>query len=112
LPVLTLIGTSFAARVAASLLNAVGLAELVTADPIEYEELAVALARNPARLSDIRQRLGNALPTAALFDTRETTMHIEAAYAHIHAGYVAGKPLADVCVREDGRCSDQPREGS
>ncbi len=112
LPVLTLIGTSFAARVAASLLNAVGLPELVTVDPIEYEELAVALARNPARLREIRQRLDNALRTAPLFDTRQTTMHVEAAYAHIHAGYVAGKPLAHVWVHEDGRCTDHPRAGS
>ncbi|MEP7209062.1 MAG: tetratricopeptide repeat protein, partial [Casimicrobiaceae bacterium] len=57
LPVVTCLGETFAARVAASLLRAVGLPELVTASPAEYEALALALARSPERLATLRSKL-------------------------------------------------------
>ena len=58
LPVVTCAGRSFAARVAGSLLHAVGLPELVTTSLAEYEALALALARDPGRLAELRERLG------------------------------------------------------
>jgi protein O-GlcNAc transferase len=54
LPVLTLMGESFASRVAASLLNAIGLPELITSSQEEYEALAIELALNPKKLADIK----------------------------------------------------------
>ncbi|QWD28139.1 tetratricopeptide repeat protein [Polynucleobacter paneuropaeus] len=80
LPVLTLIGKSFAGRVAASLLNAIGLPELITTTPEEYENLAIELARNPQKLSEIKQKLENNRLKTPLFDTPLFTRNLETAY--------------------------------
>ncbi len=84
LPVITRIGESFPARVAASLLTAVGLAELITTSQDAYEALAVDLARDAARLSAIRQQLSQNLSAAPLFDTAAFTRGIEGLYARMH----------------------------
>jgi predicted O-linked N-acetylglucosamine transferase (SPINDLY family) len=81
LPVLTCKGTAFAGRVAASLLHAVGLPELITETPEDYEALALTLARDPALLKRYRDRL--AKRDAALFDTAAFARKIEAAYAEM-----------------------------
>jgi protein O-GlcNAc transferase len=80
LPLITCAGQSMVARVAASLLSAVGLAELVSADLAQYETLALALARDPARLAELRRRLEAARLTAPLFDTARTCRQLETAY--------------------------------
>jgi predicted O-linked N-acetylglucosamine transferase (SPINDLY family) len=80
LPVLTCQGESFAGRVAASQLHAVGLPELVTSDVGSYEMLALKLARDPALLQSIRQKLARNRLTCPLFDTERFRRHIEAAY--------------------------------
>ena len=81
LPVLTFPGEAFASRVGASLLQALGLPELIASSADEYESLALALATEPNRLSAIRKRLAANLRTHPLFDTARFTRHIEAAYA-------------------------------
>ena len=83
LPVLTRTGETFASRVAASLLRAIGLPELITATESEFEELAVELAHNPQRLQALRQRLQQNRPTAPLFDCASFTRHLESAYTAI-----------------------------
>jgi predicted O-linked N-acetylglucosamine transferase (SPINDLY family) len=80
LPLLTCCGESFAGRVAASLLNAVGLPELVTESLEEYEALALKLATNGSRLRSIRQKLDQNRLSYPLFDTGSFRRHIEAAY--------------------------------
>ena len=90
LPVITCIGESFAARVAASLLTAVGLPELIATTQEQYEELAVALAGDPARLADLRQMLIRNRLTTPLFDIEQFTRHLEDAYAQMHERYQAG----------------------
>jgi predicted O-linked N-acetylglucosamine transferase (SPINDLY family) len=80
LPVLTCMGRSFASRVAASLLHAAGLPELVTHSLADYEALAMSLAADPARLKEYKQQLDENRRTCALFDTARFTRHIEAAY--------------------------------
>jgi predicted O-linked N-acetylglucosamine transferase (SPINDLY family) len=92
LPVLTRMGATFASRVAASLLHAVGLPELITTTPDAYEALAVALATNPDALAALRQTLARNRPTAALFDTARFTTHLESAYRTMAARYQAGLP--------------------
>lgn len=81
LPVLTVLGQSYPSRVAASLLHAVNLPELVTANLRDYEALALTLARDPARLGALRDRLAQNRAAAPLFDTAAFARHIEAAYA-------------------------------
>ena len=80
LPVLTCRGTAFAGRVAASLLAAVGLTELITETPQDYQALALALAHDPARLKTLRDRLAAARTTAPLFDTPRLARDLEALY--------------------------------
>jgi predicted O-linked N-acetylglucosamine transferase (SPINDLY family) len=80
LPVLTLVGESFASRVAASLLNAIGLPELITSSQEEYEALAIELALNPKKLVDVKLSLANRRLIAPLFDTPLFTKNLEAAY--------------------------------
>jgi predicted O-linked N-acetylglucosamine transferase (SPINDLY family) len=80
LPVLTMMGQSFASRVAASLLNAIELPELITNTQEEYEALAIELAKNPKKLADIKLKLANNRLTAPLFDTPLFTQNLEAAY--------------------------------
>ena len=89
LPVLTRVGESFAARVAASLLHAVGLPELVTATPEQYEATAVELASNPGRLAEIKDRLARNRLTMPLFDTVRFTRHLEDAYTQMYRRYQA-----------------------
>ena len=68
---------------AASLLHAVGLPELVTNSLHDYEALALQLAGDPSRLSDLRGRLSRNRLTHPLFDTQRFCRHIEAAYARM-----------------------------
>jgi predicted O-linked N-acetylglucosamine transferase (SPINDLY family) len=79
-PVVTRIGKAFPGRVAASLLKAVGLPELVTASANAYEALALDLARNPALLQATREKLARNRSTAPLYDSAKFIREIEAAY--------------------------------
>ncbi len=81
LPVLTCTGSTFAGRVAASLLQSVGVPDLVTGTLDDYEALALKLAREGALLAEIRQRLERNRLTHPLFDTDRFARHIERAYA-------------------------------
>ena len=87
LPVMTLMGRSFASRVAASLLNAIDLPELITSTQEKYESLAIELALNPKKLADIKLKLANSGLTAALFDTPLFTKNIESAYIKMYERY-------------------------
>jgi protein O-GlcNAc transferase len=80
LPVVTRKGTTFAGRVAASLLQAIGLPDLITHAAEEYEELAFRLATERELLDSIKQRLVRNLATSSLFDTAVFARHLEAAY--------------------------------
>ena len=90
LPVLTRIGESFAGRVAASLLNAVGLPELVTTSDDAYEQLAVRLATHPDELNALKQKLAANILSCRLFDTGSYVRSLEAAYTTIHERHQAG----------------------
>ena len=87
LPVLTLMGKSFASLVAASLLNAIGLPELITSNQEEYEALAIELALNPHKLADIKLKLAKNRLTTPLFDTPLFTKNLEAAYIKMYERY-------------------------
>jgi predicted O-linked N-acetylglucosamine transferase (SPINDLY family) len=80
LPLLTCAGTTFAGRVAASLLEAAGIPELVTTSLAEYEALAVRLARDPAALGVLRTKLARNRDACPLFDSDRARRHLEDAY--------------------------------
>ena len=90
LPVLTQIGETFAGRVAAGLLNAIGLAELITSTSQAYESLAIELASNSGKLAHIKRKLADNRLTSPLFDTCLFTRHIEAAYTAMYERHKAG----------------------
>jgi predicted O-linked N-acetylglucosamine transferase (SPINDLY family) len=79
-PVLTCLGGTFPGRVAASLLKAMGLPELVANNPEDYRKMALGLAGDSAYLERTRQKLMANRLTTPLFDTARFTRHIEAAY--------------------------------
>ena len=80
LPLLTCAGEAFAARMAGSLLHAIGLPELITESHDEYEALARALATQPDTLRGFRERLARNRLRAPLFNTDRFRRHLEAAY--------------------------------
>ena len=84
LPVVTCKGTTFAGRVAASVLHAAGFPELVTDSLEDYEALALRLARGPDALASIRSRLAAERATMKLFDAARFTRQLEAAYTTMH----------------------------
>jgi predicted O-linked N-acetylglucosamine transferase (SPINDLY family) len=88
-PVLTLLGQSFASRVAASLLNAVGLTELVTTNQVDYEVMAIELAKNPKKLANTILKLANNRLSAPLFKTPLFTENLEIAYTKMMERYQA-----------------------
>jgi protein O-GlcNAc transferase len=99
LPLLTQIGETFAGRVAASLLNAMGLPELITLTQQEYEELAIELAASPAKLSDTKNKLLRNRLTKPLFDTQTFARHIETAYIAMVDRNKAGQSPDHIYVR-------------
>jgi predicted O-linked N-acetylglucosamine transferase (SPINDLY family) len=82
-------GETFASRVAASLLNAIGLPELVTESSAGYEALAIELAKTPDKLKALKEKLDRNRLTTPLFDSVLFTNHIEAAYIQIYERYQA-----------------------
>ncbi|MES2833010.1 MAG: tetratricopeptide repeat protein [Pseudomonadota bacterium] len=104
LPVLTCMGHTFAARVGASLLRAIGLPELITHSLSDYEELAFALASDPARLTYLRQRLDANRLIWPLFDTPRVTRHLETAYCFMYERSREGLPPEHYSVVDTGSC--------
>jgi len=82
-PLLTCAGQTAAGRGAVSLLNAMGVPELITDSPAAYEATAIRLARDPAGLGELRRRIAANRSTSALFDTPRHTRAIERAYVEI-----------------------------
>ena len=98
LPVLTQMGQSFASRMAASLLNAVGLPELITTTQEEYESLAISLAKNPVEIQKIKNKLAANLPASDLYNTQKFTRNIEAAYQSMYQRYQNDLPPDNIYV--------------
>jgi predicted O-linked N-acetylglucosamine transferase (SPINDLY family) len=107
LPVLTRAGESFAARVAASLLVAVGLPELITATQTEYEALAIGLAGNPQRLAELKGKLHKNRAVAPLFDTERYARHLESAYLQMYERYLAGEGPDHIVVQAAAVAGEQ-----
>jgi protein O-GlcNAc transferase len=92
LPVLTCKGHSFVSRVAASLLNAIEMPDLITETHDQYEVLAIELANNPTKFKAIKDRLINNRLNTPLFDTPLFTKRMESAYMQMYERYQMDKP--------------------
>ena len=101
-PVLTLLGNSFAGRVAASALTSVRLPELIAESPSAYESMALNLARDPAALAKLKAKLARNRPACPLFDTKRFTRDLEAAFAAMWERHQQGLPPASFAVESSG----------
>jgi predicted O-linked N-acetylglucosamine transferase (SPINDLY family) len=103
-PVLTCRGGTFAGRVAASLVAAAGVPELVTTSLEDYRAAALQLATEPAGLASLKERLEANRATVRLFDTPRLARHIEAAYLAMWEAHQRGEPPRGFAVAaQDGR---------
>jgi predicted O-linked N-acetylglucosamine transferase (SPINDLY family) len=100
-PLITRKGATFPGRVAASLLEAAGLPELVTESSEEFEVLAVRLASEPAALKNLRERLASNRDKCVLFDTDRFRKNIEAAYTQMWQHWLAGKNPESFSVKAE-----------
>lgn len=92
LPVLTFTGKSFSSRMGASLLNAIGLPDLVADSQQSYEAIAIELGNNPNKCEMIKARLIENRLTTSIFDIEEFTKNIELAYTKAFDIYQEGHP--------------------
>jgi predicted O-linked N-acetylglucosamine transferase (SPINDLY family) len=92
LPLITCLGDAFAGRVAASLLRAAGLPELIADNLNDYESLALKLAQEPQLLRAIRSKLEATRMVCPLFDTDRFRRHLESAYVTIWQRHQRGEP--------------------
>jgi predicted O-linked N-acetylglucosamine transferase (SPINDLY family) len=111
LPVLTCRGDTFAGRVGASLLQSVGLPELITSSLADYAALALWLAQDPALLGEIRKRLAENRLSRPLFDTDLSRRHIEIAYTAMWRLHQRGESPRSFKV-EPSVGIEVPREGA
>jgi predicted O-linked N-acetylglucosamine transferase (SPINDLY family) len=98
LPVVTVPGTTFAGRVAASLLKAADAPELIAPSLVAYENLALTLARDAGALQAIGEKLVRNRDVCVLFDTARITRDLESAYARMHERHLAGEPPASFAI--------------
>ena len=95
-PVLTMAGDTFGSRVATSLVVAAGLAELSVTETSAYEDLAVALAGDAARLAAMKAALLDPAADKPLFDADSFARRLERAYASMHRRRLSGSPPAHI----------------
>lgn len=99
-PVLTCKGSTFAGRVASSLLHATNTQELITQTLDEYERVAVQLACEPNKIADIRSRLALNRMKEPLFDTRATCRYIESAFTTIMQRFYRGESPVSFAIKD------------
>lgn len=84
LPVLTCVGKGYVSRVAASLLTALNLQELIVTNLMQYEQKAIELASDPKSLKELKERLQDAIKSSPLFDTKRFSRDLEYLYVQIY----------------------------
>ena len=97
-PIVTCLGSTFAGRVAASLLHAVGLPELITHSLEDYEALAFRLANDKSMLAAIKAKLAQNRAAFPLFNTDRFRRNIEKAYVTMWERHQRGEPPASFAV--------------
>lgn len=88
LPIVTKIGKGFPARVGASLLNAVGLSELITNNEKDYESLILEFALNPDKLYEIKKKLSVNRLSYPLFNSEKFTKDLENGYQQAFQNFI------------------------
>ena len=99
LPFLTLAGDTFTSRVGASMLNAIGLPELITHSENEYKNKAIELATNSILLKEIKKKLEINKLSKPLFDAKLFTKNVESAYKKIYKKYNSNIPTENIEIK-------------
>jgi protein O-GlcNAc transferase len=99
-PILTLLGETFAGRVAASLLHTMGFPDLICSSRSAYENMAISLASDRAALASIRNTLNQNQKSSSLFDTKLYTQHLELAFKTMVTRYKQGLSPAHFAVAD------------
>jgi predicted O-linked N-acetylglucosamine transferase (SPINDLY family) len=100
LPIISLAGKSFASRVGASLLTAIGLPELIVQSEEEFIDLASKLGQDARALQLLKEKLSQNLTSTALFNTKIFCGHLEAAYQEMHQAYMQDLAPADIYINQ------------
>jgi len=100
IPVITKIGNGFAARVAASILGAVGLPELVVQNEKEYENLILEIANSPKKLIKIKETLSRNRLSKPLFNSEMYISHLEDAYKQVFENYLKDSKVKTIYIKE------------
>ena len=100
LPIVTKLGEGFAARVSGSLLNAIGLSELITNNKKDYENLILELASNPEKLQVVKEKLSINRYSKPLFDTELYTKHLESGYQQAYQLYLNKKKSETIYIKQ------------
>ena len=98
LPIITKVGDTFASRVAASLLTAIGIDELITTSDEQYINLAIEIANNPKKLDLIKNKLNTNIKTKPLFNTKRFTKNLETGYYLANKRYLENLPAENIEV--------------
>jgi protein O-GlcNAc transferase len=98
LPVLTMIGQSFASRVASSLLKQLELTELITEKEQDYESMAIQLGSNLKKFNSIKEKLSNNLQKTDLFNPKFITANIELAFEKVYDIYLNDEAPQDIYI--------------
>jgi predicted O-linked N-acetylglucosamine transferase (SPINDLY family) len=98
IPLITYIGEAFAGRVAASLLNAVGMPELIANTFEQYESMAIDLALHPDKLRSLKEKLSKNRYSTALFNTKLFTKNLEALYSEMYQRYLGDIPVDHLII--------------
>ena len=100
LPIISLAGKSFASRVGASLLTAIGLPELIVQSEEEFIDLASKLGQDARALQLLKEKLSQNLKSTALFNTKIFCGHLEAAYQEMHQIHMQDLAPADIYISQ------------
>lgn len=96
LPLVTKVGKQFAARVAASVLNAANLPELIAETEEEYEAIALDLALHPQKAAALKAKVAENVKTCPLFDSKSYTLDLERGYEAAYERYLRNQSPADI----------------
>ena len=99
LPILTRMGNSFSSKVAASLLNSVGLQDLITNNDETYMQLAIKLGNNPNNLNDLKQKLIKSKNTSPLFNNKLYTKNLEQAFELMIGKLKKNSPAKNIIIK-------------
>lgn len=100
LPVITCLGSSFSARVAASIINAAGMPELITHSLEDYESLAFKIASNPIMIQELKNKLSHNRTKCALFDSTRTTRNLEKAFDMMYENFRHHRKPQNIIINE------------